>query len=216
MVGRDRHTNLWSLMWTRTGFLYLRGNSIICWGFWKGFPAKPNNVPNLSGSINSYFRDLSHKPEILPFVLAISYLSEEELKSLLMKVKEESEKVGLKLNVQKTKIMASGPITSWQIDGETVQTVADFIFLGSKITANGDCSHEIKRHLLLGRKVMINLDRILKSRDITNKDPLSHSYCFSIYWPWSDGNRCHDLRFLNVDFKLDFSLSSFTFIKRLF
>ena len=93
--------------------------------------------------------------------------SREELKSLLMKVKEESEKVGLKLNVQKTKIMASGPITSWQIDGETVQTVADFIFLGSKITADDDCSHEIKRHLLLGRKVMTNLDSILNSRDIT-------------------------------------------------
>ena len=89
--------------------------------------------------------------------------SKEELKSLLMKVKEESEKVGLKLNIQKTKIMASGPITSWEIDGETVETVADFILLGSKITADGDCSHEIKRHLLLGRKVMTNLDRILKS-----------------------------------------------------
>ena len=88
-----------------------------------------------------------------------------ELKSLFMKAKEESEKAGLKLNIQKTKIMASGPITSWQIDGETVETVADFIFLGSKITADGDCSHEIKRHLLLGRKVMINLDSILKSRD---------------------------------------------------
>ena len=93
--------------------------------------------------------------------------SEEELKSLLMKVKEESEKVGLKLNIQKTKIMASGPITSWQIDGEMVETAADFIFLGSKITANGDCSHEVKRCLLLGRKVMTNLDSILKSRDIT-------------------------------------------------
>ena len=93
--------------------------------------------------------------------------SEEELKSLLMKVKEESEKVGLKLNIQKTKIMASGPITSWQIDGKTVETVADFIFLGSKITADGDCSHEIKRCLLLGRKVMTNLDSIFKSRDIT-------------------------------------------------
>ena len=93
--------------------------------------------------------------------------SEEELKSLLMKVKEESEKVGLKLNVQKTKIMASGPITSWQIDGETVETVEDFISLGSKITADGDCSHEIKRHLLLGRKVMTYLDSILKSRDFT-------------------------------------------------
>ena len=91
----------------------------------------------------------------------------EEPKSLLMKVKEESEKVGLKLNIQKTKIMASDPITSWQIDGETVETVADFIFLGSKITADGKCSHEIKRHLLLGRKVMTKLDSILKSRDIT-------------------------------------------------
>ena len=93
--------------------------------------------------------------------------SEEELKSLLMKVKEESEKVGLKLNIQKTKIMVSGPITSWEIDGETVEIVSDFIFLGFKITADGDCSHEIKRHLLLGRKVMTNLDSILKSRNIT-------------------------------------------------
>ena len=92
---------------------------------------------------------------------------EEELKSLLMKVKEESEKVGLRLNIQKTKIMASSPITSWHIDGETVDTVADFIFLGSKITADGDCSHEIKRRLLLGRKVMTNIGSILKSRDIT-------------------------------------------------
>ena len=93
--------------------------------------------------------------------------SEEELKSLLMKVKEESEKVGLKLNIQNTKIIASSPITSWQIDGKTVETGADFIFLGSKITADGDCRHEIKRRLLLGRKVMTNLDSILKSRDIT-------------------------------------------------
>ena len=93
--------------------------------------------------------------------------SEEELKSLLMKVKEESDKVGLKLNIQKTKIIASSPITSWQIDGQTVETVADFTFLGSKITADGYCSHEIKRRLLLGRKVMTNLDSILKSRDIT-------------------------------------------------
>ena len=91
--------------------------------------------------------------------------SEEELKSHLMKVKEESEKTGLKLNIQKTKIMASSPVTSWQIDGETMETVADFIFLGSKITADGDCSHEIKRCLLLGKKVMTNLDSILKSRD---------------------------------------------------
>ena len=93
--------------------------------------------------------------------------SEEELKSLLMKVKEESEKIGLKLNIKKMKIMASGPITSWQIDEETVETVSDFIFWGSKITADGDWSHEIKRHLLLGRKVMTNLDSIFKSRDIT-------------------------------------------------
>ena len=93
--------------------------------------------------------------------------SEEELRSLLIKVKEEGEKVGLKLNIQKTKIMASGPITSWQIDGETVETVSDFIFWGSKTTADGDCSHEIKRCLLLGRKVMTNLDSIFKSRDIS-------------------------------------------------
>ena len=93
--------------------------------------------------------------------------SEEELKSLLMKLKEESEKVGLKLNIQKTKIIASDPITSWEIDGETVETVSDFIFLGSRITTDGDCSHEIKRRLLLGRKVMTNLDSIFKSRDIT-------------------------------------------------
>ena len=93
--------------------------------------------------------------------------SEEELKSLLMKVKEESEKAGLKLNIQKTKIMVSGPITSWEIDGETMETVTDFIFLGSKITADGDCSHDIKRRLLLGRKAMTNLDSVLKSRDIT-------------------------------------------------
>ena len=92
---------------------------------------------------------------------------EKELKSLLMNVKEETERVGLKLNIQKTKIMTSGPITSWEIDGETVETVSDFIFLGSKITADGDCSHEVKRHLLLGRKVMTNVDSTLKSRDIS-------------------------------------------------
>ena len=109
--------------------------------------------------------------------------SEEELKSLLMKVKLESEKVDLKLNIQKTKIMASGPITSWEIDGETVETVSDFTFLGSKITADGDCSHEIKRCLLLGRKVMTNLDSILKSRDITlptkvhdSQNMINHSF----------------------------------------
>ena len=94
-------------------------------------------------------------------------LIKEELKSILMKVKEESERAGLRLDIQNTKIMASGPITSWQIDGETMETVTEFIFLGSKITADGDCSHEIKRHLLLGRKAMTNLDSILKSRDIT-------------------------------------------------
>ena len=100
--------------------------------------------------------------------------SEEELKSLLTKVKEESEKVGLKLNIQKTKIMASGPITSWQTDGETMETVRDFIFWSSKITADGDCSHETKRHLLLGRKAMTNLDSILKSRDITLPTKVHH------------------------------------------
>ena len=108
--------------------------------------------------------------------------SEEEIKSLLMKVKEESEKVGLKLNIQKTKIMASGPIASWQIDGETMETVTDFILGGSKITEDGDCSHEIKRHLLLGRKAMINLDSILKSRDIIL--PSSQSYGFSSSHVW--------------------------------
>ena len=112
--------------------------------------------------------------------------SEEELKSLLMRVKNESEKVGLKLNIQKTKIMASGPITSWQIDGETVEIVSDFIFLGSKITADVDCSHEIKRHLLLGRKVMTNLDSLLKSRDVNfaNKGPSSQGYDFSCVHVW--------------------------------
>ena len=104
--------------------------------------------------------------------------SEEELKSFLMKVKEESEKVGLKLNIQKSKIMTSGPITSWQIDGETMETVTDFIFLGSNITADGDCSHEIKRHLLLERKATTKLDSILKSRDITYKGPSSSKLWF--------------------------------------
>ena len=105
--------------------------------------------------------------------------SEEKLKSLLMKVKEESEKVGLKLNIQKTKIMASSPTTSWEIDGETVETVSDIIFLGSKITADGDCSHEIKRRLLLGRKFMTNLDSIFKSRDITLLTKVRQGYGFS-------------------------------------
>ena len=115
-----------------------------------GIKIDGRNISNLR-----YANDITHMAE-----------SEEELKSLLMKVKEETEKVGLKLNIQKTKIMASGPIISWQIDGETVETVSDFSFLGSKITADGDCSHEIKRCLLLGRKVMTNLDSILKIRDI--------------------------------------------------
>ena len=114
--------------------------------------------------------------------------SEEELKSLLMKVKEESENVGLKLNIQKMKIMASGPITSWEIDGETVETVSDFMFLGSKIAADGDCSHEIQRCLLLGRKVMTNLDSILKKqrRSFSNKGPSSQGYGFSSghVWMW--------------------------------
>ena len=110
--------------------------------------------------------------------------SEEELKSLLMKVKEESKKVDLKLNIQKTKIMTSGPITSWQIDGETVETMADFIFWGSKITADSDCSHEIKRCFLLGRKVMTNLDSLFKSRDIANKGPSSQGYGFSSGHVW--------------------------------
>ena len=111
--------------------------------------------------------------------------SKEELKSLLIKVKEEGEKIGLKLNIQKTKIMASGPITSWQIDEETMETMTDFIFLGSKITADGDCSHEIKRYLLLGRKVMTNLDSILISRHyFDNKGPSSQSYGFSSSHVW--------------------------------
>ena len=113
--------------------------------------------------------------------------SEEELKSLLIKVKEESEKVGLQLNFQKTKIMASGPITSWEIDGETVETVSDFISLGSKITAGGDCSHEIKRHLFLGRKVMTNLDSILKSRG-----PSSQGYGFSSGHVWMRELDCEE------------------------
>ena len=111
--------------------------------------------------------------------------SEEELKSLLMKVKEESEKAGLKLNIQKTKIMASGPITPWQKDGETMEPVTDFTFLGSKITADGDCSHEIKRHLLLGRKAMTNLGSILKSRHyFADKGPSSQRYGFSSSHVW--------------------------------
>ena len=121
----------------------------------------------------------------LRFVVDTTLMTEsEELKSLLMKVKEESEKVGLKLNIQKTKIMASGPITSQQIDGETMETVKNFTFLTSKITADGDSSQEIKRHLLLGRKAMTNLDSILKSRDIANTGPSSQTYGFSSGHVW--------------------------------
>ena len=119
---------------------------------------------------------------LLLFLIFLLAESEEGLKSLLMKVKEESEKVGLKLNIQKTKIVASSPITSWEIDGETVETVSDFMFWGSKITVDGDCSHEIKRCLLLGRKVMTNLDSILKSRDIifSTKVPLVKAMVFPV------------------------------------
>ena len=112
--------------------------------------------------------------------------SEEELKSLLMKVKEESEKVGLYLTIQKSKIMASGPITSWQIDGETVEIVTDFIFLGSKIAADGDCSHETKRHLLLGRKAMTNLDSISKSRDVTLPTKVHLVKAMVFQWSYMD------------------------------
>ena len=143
--------------------------------------------------------------------------SEEELKSLLMKVKEESEKVGLKLNTQNTKSVPSSPITSWQIDGETVETVADFIFLGSKITADGDCSHDIKRHLLLGRKVMTHLDSILKSRDITlpTKVRLVKAVVFPVVMygceSWTVRKaECQKLMLLNCGFgeDSDFSLTA--------
>ena len=128
--------------------------------------------------------------------------SEEELKGLLMKVKEESKKAGLKLSIQKTKIMTSSPITSWWIDGETMETVRDFIFLGSKITDDGDCSHGIKRHLLLGRKTMTNLDSILKSRDVTaNKVPSSQSYGFP----------CNHVRMWELDHKDGWELKTDAF-----
>ena len=131
--------------------------------------------------------------------------NEEQLKSLLMKVKEESEKAGLKLNIQKTKTMAFGPTTSWQIEGEKVEVGIDFIFLDSKITVDGDCSHENKRCLLLGRKVMTNLDSVLKSKDtifsLAQENKVCHCvHCFSNYLPWHDGTGCHDLSFLNVKF----------------
>ena len=134
--------------------------------------------------------------------------SEEELKGLLMKVKEESEKVALKLNIQKTKIMASGPITSWEIDGETVETMSDFILGGSKITADGDCSHEIKRHLLLGRKVMTNVDRLLKRRDITlpTKVHLAMVFLVVMYGceSWTVRKaECKKLMFLNCGVRED-------------
>ena len=131
--------------------------------------------------ITSWNQDFWEKCQNLIYADGTTLMAEDEveLKSLLMKVKEESEKVGLKLNIQKTKTMASSPITSWQIDGETMETVTDFIFLGSKITADGNCSHEIKRHFLLEIKAMANLDRILKSRDITLlKVPSNQSYGF--------------------------------------
>ena len=140
--------------------------------------------------------------------------SEEELKSLLMKVKEESEKFDLKLNIQKTKIMASASITSWEIDGETVETVADFVFLGSKITADGDCSHEIKRRLLLGRKVMTNLDSILKSRDITlpTKIHLVKAMVFPVvmygYESWTIKLSTEELMLLNCVWYLEKMLES--------
>ena len=129
---------------------------------------------------------MCHAPKLLEGTNIFMAESEEALKSLLMKVKEESEKVGLKLNIQKTKIMASGLITSWQIDGETVETVSDFIFGYSEITADGDCSHEIKRHLLLGRKVMTNLDSILKKQRhyFANKGSSSQGYGFSSGYVW--------------------------------
>ena len=136
-------------------------------------PIRSKSAIKISG------RNINH----LRYAQDITLMAEsEKLKTLLMKVKEESEKVGLKLNIQKTKIMASSPITSWQIDGETAETVSDFILGGSKITADGDCSHEIKRHLLLGKKVMTNLDSILKSRDITlpTKVPLVKAMVFPV------------------------------------
>ena len=123
------------------------------------------NLTKENSGINALL--VNHTKHLKGSITTLMAESEEELKSLLMKVKVESEKVGLKLNIQKTKIMASSPTASWEIDGETVETVSDFIFLGSKITTDGDCSHEIKRRLLLGRKVMPNLDSIFKSRDIT-------------------------------------------------
>ena len=130
--------------------------------------------------MNSHFHNLRYADDT-----TLMAESEEELKSLLMKVKAESEKVGLKLNIQKTKIMAFDHITSWQIDGEIVETVSDFIFLGSKITADGDCSHEIQRRLLFGRKVMTNLDNIFKSRHyFANKGPSSQGYGFSSGHVW--------------------------------
>ena len=164
-VGHDWVTSLsfftfmhWRRKWQPTPVFLPR--EFQGWGAWwagiSGVAQSQTRLKRLSSSSSKYADDTTLMAE-----------SEEELKSVLMKVKEESEKVGLKLNIQKTKIMASGPITSWQIDGETGETVAVFIFLGSKITANGDCSREIKRRLLLGRKVMTNLDSILKSRDIT-------------------------------------------------
>ena len=143
-----------------------RGGAIVCQACWTG--GKNTWIPSwMKHKLESRLpgeKSITSNMQMTPTLMAES---EEELKSLLMKVKEESEKAGLKLNIQKMKIMTSGPVTSWQIDGETMETVRDFIFLVSKINADGDCSHEIKRCLLLGRKAMTNLNSILKSRDIT-------------------------------------------------
>ena len=150
--------------------LYAEYIHVKCWagGSTAGVKTARRNINNLKYADN----------------ITVIAESEEELKSLLMKMKEESEKVGLKLNIQKTKIMASGLITSWQIDGETIETVTDFIFLGSKITADGDCSHEIKRCLLLGRNAMTNLDSILKRHYFADKGQSSQSYVFFSSHVW--------------------------------
>ena len=151
-------------------YLQSTSNKMLGWMKQAGIETARRNVNNLR-----YADDTTLMAE-----------SKEELKSLLMKVKEESEKVGLKLNIQKTKIMVSGPITSWEIDGETVETLSDFTFLGSKITADGDCSHEIKRHLLLERKTMTNLDIILKSRDVTLPTKVRLVKAMVFHWPCMD------------------------------
>ena len=147
--------------------------------FYAEYTMRNARLDEAQAGIKTAWRNISNLRYVDDTILMAE--SEEELKSLLMKVKEESENAGLKLNIQKTKIMASGPITSWQIDGETVETVTDYNFLGSKISANGDCSHQIKRHLLLGRGVMTNLNSMLKKQRLyfANKDLYSQSYGFS-------------------------------------